>query len=306
MVKTGFMDVVHLRTLRLLADLGSLRAVAAALYVSPSAVSQQLAQLTKDAGVPLTRKQGRGLALTDAGWALAEAAGDVLTSLARAEAAVAAHGEDTAAPVSVSGFHSAGAALFGQLLRVLAAQDGPPVALSDEDVAQEDFPALTATHDLVLAHRVDHAQPWPTGVRVLRLLREPFDVALPAAHPLAGAESVSAQELADETWVSSREGYSPADVVAHIAAQTHRPVRVAHRVNDYATVASLVDTGDVVAALPRFTAGATVPAGVVLRPLRGAAHHRLIEVLARPETLERRSVQRVLRALQEAASALSA
>lgn len=286
-----------MRTLRLLDDLGSLRAVASTLYVSPSAVSQQLSLLQREAGVPLTRKEGRGLVLTEAGRALSAAAGDVLVAMARAEAAVARHDAAADAPVSVALFHSVGPILGGRLVARLG-ERGIAVTVADEDVPEGDFPALTSRYDLVVAHRVDYAPPWSGGVRAIELLREPFDIALPAGHRLAGQASIDPADLADEVWVSSREGYSPADVVALVGATAHRRVRVAHRVNDYATVASLVAHAGVVAAIPRFTAGSQVPDGVVLRPLRGAPQVRLIEALARPETLERPAVALVLAELQ--------
>lgn len=292
------MDVTHLRTLRLLEDLGSLRAVAQALYISPSAVSQQLAQLQREAGVPLTRKVGRGLLLTEAGRALSSAAREVLIAMARAEAAVTAHDAANDAPVSVALFHSVGPVLAGRLVARLAQTNGPAVTIGDEDVPEDKVAALTSEYDLVLAHRVDYAPPWRGGVRAVELLREPFDIALPAGHRLAGSSALDPADLANERWVSSREGYSPADVVALVGATAHQHVRVEHRVNDYATVASLVAHTGAIAALPRYTAGAMVPDGVVLRPLRGAPHVRLIEVLARPETLARPAVARVVQALR--------
>ena len=71
------MDVHRLRILRELADRGTVAATATAVGMTPSAVSQQLASLTRDAGVPLTERIGRGLRLTAAGEALADAAVDV-------------------------------------------------------------------------------------------------------------------------------------------------------------------------------------------------------------------------------------
>jgi DNA-binding transcriptional LysR family regulator len=66
----------------------------------------------------------------------------------------------------------------------LAALDGVPVALTDEDVAREEFPGLVAAHDLVIAHRLAHDPDWPRERMVVTpLFVEPLDVALPAAHP---------------------------------------------------------------------------------------------------------------------------
>lgn len=61
------MELTQLRTLRELDERGSIAAVAAALFVTPSAVSQQLALLQRESPVPLTYRLGRRTALTDAG-----------------------------------------------------------------------------------------------------------------------------------------------------------------------------------------------------------------------------------------------
>src|SRR5690606_28337257 len=97
--------------------------------------------------------------------------------------------------------------------------DSPVVRLTDEDVAQSEFPALTARYDLVLAHRMEHSAPWPAdGIRALPLVREPLDVAVSASHPLARRGSVRPEEVAVHPWVTSRVGYSPDDVLRAVSA----------------------------------------------------------------------------------------
>jgi DNA-binding transcriptional LysR family regulator len=71
-----------MRLLRELARLGTVAAVADALSYTPSAVSQQLGALEREAGVPLMRKAGRRVVLTAAGaeLAIAECAAAIRTS----------------------------------------------------------------------------------------------------------------------------------------------------------------------------------------------------------------------------------
>ncbi|WP_334171256.1 LysR family transcriptional regulator [Sinomonas sp.] len=293
------MDVRQLQILRELGELGSVKAVAEELLVTPSAVSQQLALLTRSAGVPLTRKEGRTLVLTDAGKVLAEAGGAVVRAMADARAAIGAYHEDPAGTVSVSAFHSAAQALFGRLSARLAAgtYDGAPsprLRLADEDVPQHGFPALTGRYDLVLAHRMAHSEEWPEDrLVVVPLAREPFDVAVPVGHRLAARPSLRPDDVAGEPWVSSRDGYSPADVLAAIGAVASLAPEIAHRINDYSSVASVVAGGGVLGLLPRYTAAIGLPPGVVLRPLEGIATRRSIDLLIRPENARRRSVRAV-------------
>ncbi|WP_408898399.1 LysR family transcriptional regulator [Nocardioides sp. R1-1] len=295
------MEIHQLTILRELGALGSVTAVAEALHVSPSAVSQHLSALQRQFRTPLTRRDGRTLVLTDAGRVLARAGAGVIDAMAAARGAVEQFESSATGTVTLSSFHSAGQALFGPLLRELARPDQgdpPDLRLTDEDVAQSDFPALTAQYDLVLAHRMEHSPPWPAeDLHVVTLAREPLDVALPAAHPLAARARLRPRDVVGERWVTSRVGYSPDDVLTAVAALTRRSAHVVHRVNDYGAVAALVAAGSGIGLLPRYTAAHPYD-DVVLRPLHGLSTSRTIDVLARPETLRRRSAQRVVQALR--------
>ncbi|MCK2027661.1 LysR family transcriptional regulator [Microbacterium sp. SSW1-47] len=294
------MELHQLQILRELGALGSVTAVAEALRVTPSAVSQQLAALQRAFPTPLTRRDGRSLVLTAAGEVLAAAGTEAIDAMAAARHALDDFEEAATGVVSLSGFHSVGQALFGPLLRELSALDAAPtVQLTDEDVAQSEFPALTSRYDLVLAHRMEHSDPWPTaGVRSVTLVREPLDVAVAADHPLATRSSLKPADVAAERWVTSRTGYSPDDVLRAVSAVAGRPVDVLHRINDYGAVSAVVAAGGVLGMLPRFTSRSVDDRDIVRIPLRGVSTHRMIDVLARPENLRRRSVRVVVDALR--------
>ncbi|WP_285726197.1 LysR family transcriptional regulator [Psychromicrobium xiongbiense] len=306
------MEVHQLELLRELGELGSVTAVANRLFVTPSAVSQQLAQLQRGVGIPLTRKEGRALVLTDAGRVLAEAGGRVVQAMAEARVAVKTHLDDPLGVVSVCAFHSAGQALFGPLAAALHTGDGPGLRMADEDVAEADFAPLTGQYDLVLAHRMSHSSHWaaasPTTASLVAttLLEEPFDIAVHAGDPLAARTSLTPQEVASRSWVRAHQGFSPSDILDAVAVVAGQPVDVAHRVNDYATVAALVAAGGVIGLMPRYLRAATLPDGVVLRPLRGVKATRRIDVLSRPENLARRSVRTVIETLHSVTGTLMA
>ncbi|MEU3839582.1 LysR family transcriptional regulator [Streptomyces sp. NPDC028635] len=296
------MDGRQLRILRELGELGSVSAVAEALLVTPSAISQQLRLLQRTMPVPLTERQGRRLVLTDAGQALAAAAVDVEAALARARHAVEDFVGQADGEVSVAAFHSAGSAFFPLLLRALAATGGPRLALADEDVPQEDFPRLTRLYDLVLAHRLDHAPPWPGTIAATTLLREPLDVALPAGHPLAGKRRLSPRDVADEPWITVHDGFPVLATIEAIAAAAGRRLRLAHRINEFAVVAEAVAAGGGIALMPRWTV--RPHPDLVLRPLSGVQARRHIDVLCRPERTARAAVRTVLTELRRAAGAI--
>jgi DNA-binding transcriptional LysR family regulator len=293
------MDERQLRILRELGELGSVTAVAEALLVTPSAISQQLRLLQRAIPVPLTERQGRRLVLTDAGQALAGAAVEVETALARARRTVEEFVERPDGEVSVAAFHSAASAFFPLLIRALAGSGKPVPMLADEDVPQEDFPRLTREYDIVLAHRLDHAPPWPDTVTATTLLREPLDVAMPIDHPLAAKRRVTPRDVAEEQWITVHDGFPVLAVIEAIAAAAGRRLHLAHRINEFAVVAEAVAAGGGLALMPRWTMRPH-PA-LVLRPLSGVQARRHIDALYRPERTARAAVRTVLAELRRAA-----
>ena len=293
------MDERQLRILRELGELGSVTAVAEALLVTPSAISQQLRLLQRAIPVPLTERQGRRLVLTDAGQALAGAAVEVETALARARHTVEEFVGRPAGEVSVAAFHSAGTAFFPLLLSALAGPGKPVPRLVDEDVPREDFPRLTRDYDIVLAHRLDHAPSWPDTVSTTTLLREPLDVAMPADHPLAAKRRVTPRDVADEPWITVHDGFPVLAVIEAIAATAGRRLHLAHRINEFAVVAEVVAAGGGIALMPRWTMRPH-PA-LALRPLSGVQARRHIDALYRPERTARAAVRTVLTELRRAA-----
>ena len=299
------MELGQLRALRELGDRGSIAAVAAALRVTPSSVSQQISALQRQSLAPLTYKEGRRTALTDAGRALAAAAVDVEVALERAGQAVARFQGDTSGVVSVAAFHSAALAVFGPLIGALVGGDQPSVRLSDFDVAQEDFPPLTADHDLVLAHRLVGSPPWPSSVRVESLLFEPLDIAVRRDHRLARKGSIDPADLRDEEWVAVHEGFPLERAIAVIAGLGGSEARILHRINEFVVAAAVVSASNSIALMPRFTTDLRDHPELVLRPLNHPGVGRHIDCLARPETLERASVQTVLSRVKLIATGLA-
>jgi DNA-binding transcriptional LysR family regulator len=334
------MELGQLRALRELGDRGSIAAVAAAMHVTPSSVSQQISALQRQSPTPLTYKRGRRTALTDAGRALAAAAIDVEVALERAEQAVGRFQGDPTGTVSVAAFHSAGLAFFGPLLAALASTaptstaptstaptstapasavltstalastaltsaDQLRVSLSDFDVAQEDFPPLTSDHDLVLAHRLVGSPPWPTSVRVAPLLFEPLDIAVRRDHRLAGKSSIEPADLRDEEWVAVHEGFPLEQAITVIAGVGGSEAHIRHRINEFSVAAAVVSASGCIALMPRYTTNLGDHPDLVLRPLAHPGLGRYIDCLGRPETLERANVTTVLSRIKAIATVLS-
>ncbi|NUU18880.1 LysR family transcriptional regulator [Cellulomonas humilata] len=296
------MDPRALETLRTVGTQGGVTAAAAVLHLTPSAVSQQVALLQREVGVPLTERVGRGLRLTPAGEALAEAGVGVAVALERARAACDEFLVRPQGVVRVSAFQSGALLLLPALLTRMAAVEGITVELTDQDVAQDDFLGLTDRMDVVVAHRPDDGAGWAAGgaVRVVPLLREPLDVAVPLDHPLAQRAEVRPEDLLDVPWIAVHEGFPVAEVLAAVGARSGAAPRIVHRVNDFHVVQALVAAGHGVSLLPRYTFGGA--RGVRLVPLAGVRAGRRIDALLRRDRAERLVVRRVLEELRALAA----
>lgn len=297
------MDPHRILLLRELEEHGSVAAVARSMSLSPSAVSQQLAALQASVTVPLTRRDGRRLVLTQAGRSLAQAGREIAAALASAEDSLRRYEEDASATVRVSAFHSAALSFFKPLITRLS-NEAPTLYLEDADVSEAEFPRLTAEHDIVIAHRLPTMSEWPSEITVVPLLREEVDVAVPSSHPLASEESIDPMALRDIPWLSLREGYPMTPLTAVVANAIGVSLKGAHHINDLSVAARIVASGKAVSLMPRRTMGSATLEGVTLRPLRGIVLERQIDALLRPETARRTAVQRVLAELQAVASTL--
>ncbi|HZK59618.1 MAG TPA: LysR family transcriptional regulator, partial [Cryobacterium sp.] len=302
-----YMDVQRLELLRELAERHSVTAVARATHRTPSAVSQQLKVLEREAGLPLTERSGRGLVLTDAGRTLARSATDVAVALERATAVWDAFRNRATGEVSLVTFPTAGQMLLPGALQDLAEVEGLVVQCTDMDPELSDFPALTSDFDIVLAHSMRGQVPWGgRGLTVVPLMTEPLDVGLPADHRLAARASVGPADVVGETWIGVPDGYPFERIVHEIEQQGGGRVTVSQRFADLRLVEAFIMAGLGIALVPRYTSGGRQPGRLVLKPLRGVDAERQIVALMRPDRAERLAVRTVIDVLRSRAARVQA
>src|SRR6266516_3308662 len=124
------LDVRRLRVLREVALHGTIRAAAASLSFTPSAVSQQLSTLEREAGVPLLERHGRSVRLTPAGHVLVERTEAILAQLADAEAEAKAIAGAATPAVRIASFPSASATIVAE---AVCEGDGLEVTILEAD-----------------------------------------------------------------------------------------------------------------------------------------------------------------------------
>ena len=292
------MDVRRLELLRELADRGTITAVAAATHRTASAVSQQLKLLEAEAGVPLTEKEGRGIRLTGAGRALAETARRIAVAIESAEALWSEYKQTPTGTVTLSTFPTAGQMLLPGALSALESEPALRLLVTDQDLPLADFAELTPDFDIVLADSQGVPSHWnERGLTTVHLMTEPFDVALPAGHPLLEKSVLSPVDVADYPWIGAPVGYPYDRWLDALGAAVGREPRIVQRIMDNLVVEGLVAAGLGLAILPRFTTRSH-GTEIATRPLVGIPAERQISALLRADRAERPSVRRVLNLLR--------
>src|SRR5918992_4961314 len=247
------LDLGRLRVLRELKLRGTVGAVADALGYSPSAVSQQLAQLQKDVKVPLVERVGRRLRLTEAGEVLAGQAEILLAQAQYAEESTIAAGGRAAGVIRVVGHQAALLNLISPALPLLR-QRYPELVVEVIDEESEDVLRKLALQevDLVLYNEYTHMPlPRSPDFETETLVTEPMRVVLPEGHRLAKADSVRIADLESDPWVSTHSGTRFAEMMRRACAEIggYRPM-IRHYSNDVRVLLSLIAAGQAVALLP--------------------------------------------------------
>jgi DNA-binding transcriptional LysR family regulator len=302
------LDLRRLRLLRELQERGTIASVADAFSYTPSAVSQQLAVLEREAGVPLLERAGRGVRLTDAALVLVRHAEALLERAELAEAELAAAAGDVAGRLRIATFQSVALRLVAPAMSALASE-APRLRCELVEAEPEDsLPALALGDvDLVLGDEWPHRPlARPPGVDRHDLHRDPVGLVLPADHPLARRHrrAVPVPALAGEVWTTGHRGSPWEEMVAGTCRQLggFEP-DVRHRTNDAVVSLALVASGQAVTLLPEFVAAAD-HRGIAVRRLAGDAPHRTIFAATRRTDASRPSVQTVLGTIRAAAERL--
>ena len=279
---------------------GTIAGAAEALAFTPSAVSQQLAQLQREAGVELFRKAGRRLELTDAGRMLAARAGGVLAALEQLEADLAREAGVVGGVVRVAAFQTAARALVMPALVRLAAEHPDLRVELVELEAEESLPVLARGGlDIAIAEEYEHA-PRPHLPELHRdyLAVDELVLTLPRDHAAARGEgAVRLGSLSATAWATARAGTNYADMFVRVcrSAGGFEPV-IHHRVNDLRMLLDLVATAGVAALLPALGDPAEDPR-VVVRPLAEGPFARALFVATREADRGRPSTAAVVDAL---------
>lgn len=294
------LDLKRLRVLREVARQGSFSAAADMLYLSQSAVSQQVATLEREVGMKLLERAPGGPRLTEGGRVLVRHADAAIARLEDAERELAAIAGLEGGERRLASFPSASATLLTQAVSEFTGRH-PRVRLTVAESEPEESLPMVRAGDIDLAIVFDYpavpsvADP---DVESTLLLTESMYVALPAGHPLAGADGVRLRDLADEPWLCGVCPSSCGDAVKQACRDAGFEPRIGFESDDYHVLQGYVAAGLGVTLLPEL-ALPTLRSEVVVRPVLPAAPTRRVWAASRSEASRSPATEAMLAILSE-------
>ena len=276
------LDVRRLAILREVAQQGSFSGAADSLYLSQSAVSQQIATLEKEVGMQLLDRTREGPKLTDAGRVLVSHADAAIARLEEAERELAAIAGLEGGELRLASFPSASATVLTEAVSIFHRRH-PNVRLSVADAEpEESLPRLRAG-EIDLALSFDYPSV-PAGEerdldRTL-VLTESMYLALPHDHKLARRRQVKLTDLADVEWLCGSRPSTCGEVVVRACRDAGFEPRVGFESDDYNVMQGFIAAGLGVTLLPDL-ALPTLRSDLVVRVTDPPAPKRRVWALTR-------------------------
>jgi DNA-binding transcriptional LysR family regulator len=297
-------DVRRLRVLSEVAARGSFSAAAGALALTQSAVSQHVAALERELGLPLVERGMRPVELTDAGHALIRHATGIFARIDGAEQELAEIAGRREGRLRLGSVPTALATFVPAAFRRFRRGHGHVTLTVVDDALQRLLPRLEAS-ELDLALIYEH--PGLPEVAALDLDRTPlltdlYQVVLPQRHRLARRRrALALADLADEPWIGGLPTSAWYRIVTHHCDAAGFTPRSSYATDDNVAVQALVAAGLGVAVIPGLALQQPRP-GVVVRSLGPEAPFRHLEAVRPRDGHRSRAVGAMLESLRAAAA----
>ena len=297
-------DVHRLRLLREVAAWGTISAAAEACSLTPSAVSQQLAVLQREAGAPLLVRDGRRVILTEAARVLVAHTEHVLAELESAQADIAALTADVGGVVRLAAFPTAAAVLAPAAIAACrAGHPGLKVLFEDREPASG-IAALKAGHiDVLLVYEYNLLpEVADAGVELTPLVTESLLAAVPVDF-LLPAGVLRLEALRGQPWIAPRSDTALRSTLERACALAGFAPQLDYTSDDYTVILSLVSAGLGVTLLPQL-AMEGMSASVRLHSVTAPELTRKVSAVVRAGSARTPSIDVLLGHLREAAAAL--
>jgi LysR family transcriptional activator of glutamate synthase operon len=275
------MELRQLRYLVAVADEQHFTRAAAREHVAQPALSQQIRRLEAELGLTLVQRTTRRVAMTEAGDLLVGRARRAIAELEAATAELQSLAGVQTGRLSIGALHTMGPVDLSLLLATFHRRY-PGVELTVREQSSEELAGMLRDDEIDLAFLSVTERIQSRGLALHPLVREELVAVLPPDHRLAGRRQVQLAELAQDAFISFREGARLRELLVSAAATAGFAPRIALESNESRRIRSLVSRGLGVAILPR-SDGEGQGAIVAVSTLAGPELQRDVTLAARAQ-----------------------
>jgi DNA-binding transcriptional LysR family regulator len=259
------MELRHLRTIAAVARHGSLTKAGEELYLSQSAISQQIRRLELELGFDVFRRTSRRVELTPEGQVILSCAQRVLAEVDGLHSELEELTGLLRGQLRIGGVYPTGPYdLFGMLADFRAAH--PEVAVHMVEDTQDGVLEALRTDDLDCAFTALDPDTLGTEFAATLLWEEEFVVALPPGHHLCARSRITFEELAAEDLIAYRDNSALRRRLERTMAALGLEPRNAFVCTEMTAVRALASKALGVAVIPRMVAEQPGPP-IELRPI---------------------------------------
>jgi DNA-binding transcriptional LysR family regulator len=292
-------DLVRLRLLRELAHRGTMMAVADAMGMTSSAVSQQLATLEYEARATLLERIGRRVQLTAEGQRLAAHAETILQAVEAAALDLQTTGKQPRGVVRIGSFPTF--AKVRLMPAITAARTRYPdleVILCEIESAEAIAAIRDGRCDLAITFGYSLApQAEVPGIVSHQLLDEPVLLVL-GKEWRREAGPIDLRRLEDEKWIVGSRQLDDHELALRACALAGFVPRITHRIDDYSLVLDMVAAGLGIGFVPQMALETANTKAIVRREAAGPALRRRISAVIRQTSANMPTIRAVLSVLQ--------
>jgi DNA-binding transcriptional LysR family regulator len=244
------MELRQLRYLVALAEERNFTRAAAREHIAQPALSQQLRRLESEVGLTLVDRTTRRVAITPAGELLLVRARRVLAELDAARTELQSLRGVEIGHVSVGAMHTMGPIDITSALAQFH-QRHPAVELTVREQSSEELADMLRNDEIDLAFLSVTERIESHGLGLRELVSEELVVVLPSEHRLAARRRIRMAELAEEEFISFRQGSRLRELLLTAGHQAGFEPKIRLESNESQRVRRLVARGLGVAILPR-------------------------------------------------------
>ncbi len=262
------MELRQLRYLVALADEQHFTRAAAREHIAQPALSQQIRRLEQEVGLALVERTTRRVTVTEAGRTLVARARRILSEVDAANAEMQALAGVRTGHVTVGTMHTMGPVDVSLALAMFHERH-PGVELTVREQSSEELAEMLRDDVLDLAFLSVTERIESHELSLHQLVSEELVAVLPVDHPLAGRRRVRMAELAEEQFVSYREGARLRELLTYRGPPAGFEAQIKLESNESERIRRLVARGMGVAILPRSDAdrsGGNVAVATLIRP----------------------------------------